>query len=530
MSLRLEVCGPFTIIGPEGSLDQDEFGVVLVMADRDYVVKLAGDPYDLPLAGALRRLPGAQEAVLRFSGFIGDTRLGGRLVRVRSPKLTSEQVEQMLHAIRGRLAALPFAFATPVGAPWVRDLTSGPDIAYQAVVLILDALEGRGRHDLRAAMDRVLGNPHVILRAERAAVPLPIADRLGPTTLVDALSRSALSPVLPPGHPMYGTPVATAFGSRLPERLTIERVRPDLDNAENRFVAGVLDVCRDAVDRVQDYARTSTAPGALALTQECSVAHEILGAWRSHHVLKDLRSVGPVPLDSTVLQRQPGYRHVLSFWMDLMGRTRWLPHEEDLSLLSLRDAPTLYEYWCYFQVVAAVEVIEGEPVAVNHPLHDEGTARLAWASRVRFESGAEVVFNERFAGHDASGPRPRSSSVPLRPDVVLHRKDGEFHVLDAKFRRAGLPSAHDDEPSDSEQAAKQADVHKMHAYRDALGARSAWVLYPGQGSAKEFAPHGADLDVGSEPIGVGTIPLSPQPGGDDVLRQVVQRMLLGNET
>ena len=526
MTLRSEVCGRFTIVGAADILDRDESGAVLLLADRSYVVQIPAEAGELPLVGALRQLPGASDAVLRFSGFIGDTRLDDRVLRVRSPKLTAVQVDEMLGAIRKRLAALPFAFATPVGATFARDLVRGPDISYQAAVLILDALSGRSRHDLRAAVARILGNPHTVLRTERAIVPLPLADRLGPTSLIDALTGASLSPPLPPGHPMSGSPAAVAFGARIPERLTVDWVTPDQDTAENRFVAGVLDACIDAVDRVLEYARDSNAAGAEALMRECTVAHETIRVWRSHKVLMSLRPIGPAPLNSTVLQRQPGYRHVLSFWMDLLGRTRWLPDKHSLSLLALRDAPTLYEYWCYFEVVAAVEVVEGPPVAFDRPLHDEGSARLTWSSRARFESGVVVVFNERFRGRDSTGSGPASASVPLRPDVVLHRCDGCFHVLDAKFRRAGITSDRDDEAAEGEDAAKQADVHKMHAYRDALGARSAWVLYPGRGSAAEFAPHGLDLDTEAPPLGVGTIPLAPGPGGDQLLRQIVKRMLV----
>jgi predicted component of viral defense system (DUF524 family) len=115
--------------------------------------------------------------------------------------------------------------------------------------------------------------------------------------------------------------------------------------------------------------------------------------------------------------------------------------------------------------------------------------------RARFESGVVAVFNERFRGRDSTASGRASASVPLRPDVVLHRCDGGFHVLDAKFRRAGIDSDRDDEAAEGEDAAKQADIHKMHAYRDALGARSARVLYPCRGSAAEFAPYGLALDT-----------------------------------
>jgi hypothetical protein len=526
MNLLSEVCGGFTLVGDSASMGVDAESRVLLLADRDYVVKLPVGLVDLPLAGALRRLPGAVDATLRFRGFIGDTRLDGRVLRVRSPKLTATQVDAMLRAVTSRLAALPFAFATPVGAEYARDVTAGADIAYQAAVLILDALDGHGRHDLAGAVARILGNPHSVLRADRAVVPLPLADRLGASSLIDAVTSIDLSPVLPTGHTLADSPAAVAFRGRVPERLSIERVHTELDNLENRFVAGTLDACLAALDVVVKLARESRAPGAAELERDCLAGRERLRRWRGHRVLEPLRSRGSTPLNSTVLQRHSGYREVLAFWMDLIGRTRWLPHHATASLLALRDAPTLYEYWCYFAVLAAVESVHGPPVAVDRPAQDDASARLTWSSRASFRGGVTVVFNERFPGRDAPGPGRKSSSVALRPDIVVRRPSGDFHVLDAKFRRAGVLTDRDDEPPEGDDDARQADVHKMHAYRDALGARSAWVLYPGQGDPAEFPPRGTPSNDHVPPTGVGTIPVAPGSGGADGLRSIVARMLL----
>ena len=525
MTLCAEVCGRFMILGESGVLGTGADGAVELLADRDYVVRLPSDLGVPPLAGALRRLPGATDGVLRFSGFIGDTELDGRPLRVTSPKLHASEVEHMLGEISDRLAALPFAFATPTKGTFSRDAASTPDIAYQAAVLILNALSGRGTHDLTAAIARIIGNPHTVLRSERTSVSLPLADRLTASSLVDALTSSTLSEPLPSGHPLSNVPVAVAFGGRVPEFVSVERIRSDLDNLENRFVVGVLDACLLTIDVVRNLARESKAPGAAALERDCTVAHEGLITWRRHRIFEGLDPGRAAPLNSTVLQRQPGYRQILSFWMDLIGRTRWLS-QASVALLALRDAPTLYEYWCYFKVLEVVEELLGPAVSIDRPAQDEASARLKWSSCARFPSNVAVVFNERFGGRNSAGSGPKSSSVPLRPDIVLRLPSGEFHVLDAKFRRAGVLADRADEPMESsEDAAKQADVHKMHAYRDALRCQSAWVLYPGAGPIHEFAPHGAAVTASSSPVGVGTVPLRPDGDSARSLHAVVERML-----
>ncbi len=524
MTVCAEVCGRFTIVGEPASLGCASDGAVAVQADRDYVVQLPPDVAVLPLAGALRRLPGAHEAVLRFSGFIGDTELDGRRLRVSSPKLLASEVEQMLSEISERLAALPFGFATPTKGSFSRDAASAPDVAYQAAVLILNALSRGGPHDLTGALSRIADNPYTVLRSERASVPLPLADRLTPSSLVDVMTGATLSDPMPADHPLAATPVAIALGGRVPEFVSVERVRSDLDNLENRFVVAVLDACLMTIDAVRNLARESKAPGATALERDCASAHEVLTVWRRHRTFDGLDPAGAAPLNSTVLQRQAGYRHILSFWMDLIGRTRWLPRAS--ALLALRDAPTLYEYWCYFKVVEVVEEHIGPAVSVDGPAQDDTGVHLKWSSRARFASGVAVVFNERFGGRTSVGSGPKSSSVPLRPDIVLRPSSGVFHVLDAKFRRAGVLADLADEPAESsEDAAKQADVHKMHAYRDALGCQSAWVLYPGTGPIREFASHGMVLSANAAPAGVGTVPLRPSGDAADGLRGVIERML-----
>jgi predicted component of viral defense system (DUF524 family) len=87
-------------------------------------------------------------------------------------------------------------------------------------------------------------------------------------------------------------------------------------------------------------------------------------------------------------------------------------------------------------------------------------------------------------------------------------------LLDAKFRLVG--SLANDEPPH----ARPDDIHKMHAYRDAIPeARFAWVLFPGKRAHWWRHPkEGAGVQ------GVGAIPLAP---GEDhtALVELVGAML-----
>ena len=59
-----------------------------------------------------------------------------------------------------------------------------------------------------------------------------------------------------------------------------------------------------------------------------------------------------------MLQRRRGYRDVLRHYLTLRAAARLpLSDAKLLRLLGLKDVANLYELWCFFAVVEAVEVI-----------------------------------------------------------------------------------------------------------------------------------------------------------------------------
>jgi predicted component of viral defense system (DUF524 family) len=109
--------------------------------------------------------------------------------------------------------------------------------------------------------------------------------------------------------------------------------------------------------------------------------------------------------------------------------------------------------------------------------------------------------------------------VTLRPDYVWERTDGRLIVLDAKFRLDNLGQLATTSNGDTQGVsakAKDADLVKMHAYRDAIGGvTAAIVLYPGSepgfwnvnGTMTKMLGI-ADVIAG-DLHGVGAIPLRP---------------------
>lgn len=115
----------------------------------------------------------------------------------------------------------------------------------------------------------------------------------------------------------------------------------------------------------------------------------------------------------------------------------------------------------------------------------------------------------------------RDADVARGP--VVHLFDAKFKLrslLGARGAQAQADSASDSvtvpdaegetEMEDARAAHTADDINKMHAYRDATGAQSVWVLYPGTESVpfRSEATHGGEaIFVGQTPRGVGAIAL-----------------------
>ena len=145
----------------------------------------------------------------------------------------------------------------------------------------------------------------------------------------------------------------------------------------------------------------------------------------------------------------------------------------------------------------------------------------------------------RSATFSKAGEYRRSSSVTLRPDVLLEIKPQnaekpERHAFDAKFRvklesppRQGLESA--EEGGEDWASARigrnvLSTYETAHTYRDALeGVRSVRILYPG--TEASFHPaHGA---VNGSRDGVGALSLRPGDAEQMMqLREVLSDLIL----
>ncbi len=232
-------------------------------------------------------------------------------------------------------------------------------------------------------------------------------------------------------------------GRVLPSMVAQNQALERLDTPENRFVAAL---CKRLLVAIEDL------DGATQFREIAGVCAAIAARF---------------PLASAEIQVSPALsrrrdtRELLELWRLWRGAGAPLFGPFDRAA-RVRDIAQLYEFWAFFALCKRIGA------ALNQTPHFEIVGDeprgLRPHSRAKFAAGT-LVFN---------GPAP-SYSTPLRPDFLWLENGVVTLAFDAKFRLEAPENG-------GTLGARGADLHKMHAYRDALGVRAAVAIYPGETS------------------------------------------------
>lgn len=215
------------------------------------------------------------------------------------------------------------------------------------------------------------------------------------------------------------------------------------DTPENRFVAAFARQLRRAMDELSDENYSS-------LRGCCAAVEARFPAWTDE-----------VGVLSPALERRGVGRELVQLWRQWRGAGAPLFAQFERAA-RLRDVASLYEFWVFYALCEEIGVVLGAKPRLEVLVTEK--RGLLPLSKAHFSTGT-LVFN---------GPAP-SYSTPLRPDFLWLENGAAALAFDAKFRL---------EMSDAEgeMGGRGADLHKMHAYRDALGVRGAVALHPGDKS------------------------------------------------
>jgi predicted component of viral defense system (DUF524 family) len=447
-----------------------------------------------------------------------ETTLPSLNVEVLSPKLTLDETKEphklfyprfyqsLVTDLVKRSAALVFSILAPTEY-LVEEIPEPPTL-----VVLYHFLDQR--HDeLMAVIEAILARPHRLLTAQEEFVPLPRVYEVDADVVLSILTN--------PQHWVEyqgtGLAVAKRLDGYAPQKVWQRLAVETFDTPENRFVKWFVRELLGWMEKLMAWERfpDRARDEFVELKGQLEMA--------LHDPLFD--EVGDMvyfPATSQVLFKRSGYRELLELYRQYLSSKRPAFFRDLQEAIDSRDVATLYEYWCFFELVRRFEeeLGWGEP---KLKLEVREGGELAWDVTADFSSGRKLVYNEGFGRG-----RDRSYSVALRPDFVLYEGREATLVFDAKFRFdvRSLPGEQEDSYDEDvasgsiERVVKHADLYKMHTYRDALKTvRTAVTLFPGSeesgvfynwetGGERKGVELAALLD--EKWPGVGAIPLVPE--------------------
>lgn len=368
--------------------------------------------------------------------------------------------------------------------------------------------------ELSAGLRGVVANPHRVLEWQEEVVPVGQARRVDVGALQRLVARGQWERV-----PSNGIWTASDETGYAPKTIDSSRTEESFDTAENRFVLMFASHLREALPHVKARLRDDPLPPNVAgrLTALEEDLHLLLGDAR----FTSVSAFRVLPTHSQVLLRREGYEALYRLYPSfLAGRTALQGLLGDM--IAMRDIAHLYELWCFLEV--ARQMADQPKIGKPRLLLTQVGASPSLRAEATFPSqNLSLLYHRSFDG--PGQPRHgRSYSAKLVPDITVFREGRAIGVFDAKFR---LRWSHVDSDFDGPTTGKplEEDLHKMHAYRDALHLRFAASLYPGDRAAffpddgvPRAGPHSVvSLVLDDSLQGVGAIRLRPGEVEDEQL-------------
>lgn len=402
-----------------------------------------------------------------------------------------DDYRDMLELITEKCTDLLLRANSPVSQHFEIDYTRDGQSLYQKFAFIKSVI---GTEEFSEAVHRIVTAPVTKWTETTEEKDIRNARRFSNANIKEILKGSKRTR-LPDSHYLKSYGIET-----LPERISTIRKSDSVDTPENRFIKHALEkflkFCTDMNNKAREY-------GHKKMENESEIMIRELESQLHHTVFKDISRPTTLKLNSPVLQRKEGYREVLRVWLmfDLAAKLIW-KGGDDIYSGGKKDIATLYEYWLFFKLLDLFQsifeiepkdisdLIEATPDGLNLQIkqgkftalcgvYDSGSRKL----NVRFN------YNRSFSGKQTY-PESGSWTTTLRPDYTLsfwphgiseteaEKQELIVHVhFDAKYKIANLADfleQNNENDLDEEKAEnrkgiyKNADLLKMHAYKDAI--------------------------------------------------------------
>jgi predicted component of viral defense system (DUF524 family) len=469
---------------------------------------------------------------INFKNYVGLTRIGDIALKIENKKIGDELYDAILDYVTRKYAGLVFSFDSAVGLEFKKG-EAGQDIPYLQYLFLKKYLLDQSPN-LDEITGLILSRPNRKMLSETQKCFINEVDYLDVALALDIFSKADKMGTLRKGHPLSSSRLGQLIHERTNKNLypsEIKKIRKyyTFDTNENRFIKYFLEEILKtlysfelAITKSGTYLNPEILANILLLSKKVRY-------FLSHPMWIDVGKMDFLPIQSTVLQRREGYRHLFRLFSLLQLVTRYQFLAEDFrSLIEIKDVPTLYEYWCFFIVKDILdERLKPTRYTVIVPPSDT-EQKVQEGIALGYEGKITLLYNYSYLGSIGVGvgqteifgyETSESYSHSLRPDIVIVKDGKEKLILDAKYKgERGVGGLYGEETEGAIDSYKQEDLDKMHTYRDAIeNVYGAFALYPGN-KPVIYPSHEAD----SVFRGIGALPLKPVPGGNPHPEHVVK--------
>ena len=420
-----------------------------------------------------------------------------------------ENYRFMLKDITDKCTELLMQINSPIEQNFETDFSRDNETIYQRFSFISTIIQNK---DFEEAVQKIIASPKTNWDTQEEVVDIRRIKRFNNAATKQITSGSNRIP-LKASHPLYTSGIHS-----IPNKINSYRKIEHTDTPENRFIKHALEVFLRFAEDCSQYFKEK---GYSRPSIEASNLVSKLDGFLSQTFFKNISRPTSLKLNSPVLQRKSGYREILSTWLqfDLAAKLVW-KGGDDVYKAGKRDIATLYEYWLFFTLYDLfktkfkIKDIEHEEQPYNHliePTKDglnvmvkQGKHTALYGDFITENRALKVKFsyNRSFKGGTKyTDEQAGSYTTTLRPDytlsvwpAMLREKDAERQELivhihfDAKYKvtQFQIQTSTDNDLIEQEEnnerkgIYKNADLLKMHAYKDAIRrSGGAYVLYPG---------------------------------------------------
>ena len=440
-------------------------------------------------------------------------------IEVRSKKIDYfNQYSAMIADLSQHALSLIFEVNSPLYQEF--ELSNGEKLTYYEDFMFLEYLFRQD--NLPSVFEYLSKNLHSQLINHDETVPVSLANNLNSASLNNIVSRP--NKLFKTDSPIK---MAEKLNGYLPYTINQSKHEDSIDIPENQFLKYFLEMLQNLIEKLL----SSSKKGYIK--DKLKYFNEEVSCYLSSKFFYHISTMEYVPFNSQVLQKKEGYRDIFQYFLmlEFSFRLSW----DDLSNKFKgfeKRLSELYEYWCYFEILKVLNDLSINKINFEDVFEVNKTN---WKINVIKGQRSSKKFKLNIRGHDvvielfynltfSDKSKYKSYSLAFKPDYTLlitTPVNKHFIHFDAKYRseleiidfyeKIGDKSVRDiekeidkrDALEEKEYVFKDADIYKMHTYKDSILLSSgSYVLYPGTKS-KYFLQE--DLVIPS----VGAFSLTP---------------------